>query len=101
MEKSIESVFQDDDAYVYVLSSHLLSETSGGVNYGHVLVRLEHLAGDLFVTHECEIMKKYPDVPCNCIKSVINNFISRTNLTYEDLIIEQKKVILRPHFIQL
>ncbi|WP_240377216.1 hypothetical protein [Bacillus piscicola] len=99
MAKEVLSVFQDGRAIVVVLPSY--SYHQDDIVYGQVLVRVEKLASDLFVTHECGVVEKNKHASCPCVEAAINAYLTVTQETYEDVVLEEKKIILAPDMKQL
>ncbi|WP_026701629.1 hypothetical protein [Salibacterium aidingense] len=91
------SIYQDGSGLIIVLPSFTIIH--GHHTFGHILVRIEKLADDLFVTHECPLMQRGDS--CDCVKPALDIYLHQTQEAYEDVILEQRKVKLKPTMTQL
>lgn len=93
-KREVISIYEEGSTMFVVLPS--FPENGYG---GRIIVKMEKLGDDLFVTHECDVTAKGPLIPCGCVEAAVNAYLEHTNDVYDDIVLEHHRVVLTPEMI--
>ncbi|MCM3716275.1 hypothetical protein M3202_19715 [Alkalihalobacillus oceani] len=97
------SCYKDSDDKVFMFAFFSLAYQKAGQHAlpYRVIVQVEKLANDLFVTHECPVNCMQASLPCWHTQKALQLYLSITNERYEDIVYENRRVLLSPNMILL